>query len=379
MDYILITLYLGSVVFFASIIIFVFLIKRHKLVTGWIKIILLTTLQLIISILLSLVIYFFWTFKFDIMLGPILLPGVIAEIVTISTLCFIVSRWRYMTKLYTVLIFACTFILLLYISLFIYVISNPEPHPEPKVRPASVPKDALWCGAIYERQSHYIGFNYQVNDTTYNFTIYHENGAKDAHHDFSGTGFDETKPLKDQVYGGSGGVIYPKIGGGGDLICTPESGARIRRGIQRDRPDSCIAVFNPFGDRQRQVTFTRDLSAATANQSVSGREIKDSMTISKIYNILDELQIDTAFSRLIPIIEIYEDQGVIVRDYSEEHDIESDIMLVFNDHAYIHSNYNDTLYMSKNYKLPMRLNGDVMKADSCKSRHIHCLIREYLK
>ncbi len=90
MEHLLLNVYLGYIVFVVSAVVFVFITK--KLIKSKLKIALLTILQFIISCSLSLVIWRFWIFPFDIMLGFISLPAVIAEVVTILTIYLIITK-----------------------------------------------------------------------------------------------------------------------------------------------------------------------------------------------------------------------------------------------------------------------------------------------
>lgn len=90
MEHLLLNVYLGSIVFVVSAVVFVFITK--KLIKSKSKIALLTILQFIISCFLSLVIWHFWISPFDIMLGFISLPAVIAEVVTILTIYLIITK-----------------------------------------------------------------------------------------------------------------------------------------------------------------------------------------------------------------------------------------------------------------------------------------------
>ena len=90
MEHLLLNLYLGSVVFVVGTITFVLTIK--KTIKKRPIIILSVVLQFIISFFLSLVIWRFWIFNFDVMLGFISLPATIAEIITISIIHLIIKR-----------------------------------------------------------------------------------------------------------------------------------------------------------------------------------------------------------------------------------------------------------------------------------------------
>lgn len=75
---------LGSVTFIIGLVLFVYLLKRAGVKR--LKLIIYCILQLFISMTLSIVIWRFWIFKIDIMLGCIFLPGIIAEMITIFLL-----------------------------------------------------------------------------------------------------------------------------------------------------------------------------------------------------------------------------------------------------------------------------------------------------
>jgi hypothetical protein len=76
------TLFLGSIVFILGIVfqgVIVFLNKSQS--KGTLKIIVLLLLTRICSVITALFIWRFWFFNFDVMLGPILLPVVISEVI----------------------------------------------------------------------------------------------------------------------------------------------------------------------------------------------------------------------------------------------------------------------------------------------------------
>jgi hypothetical protein len=83
-------MYLGSVVFVIGIITLVLTTKKN--IKSKLKITLLAILQFIVSLFLSLMIWRFWIFNFDIMLGFISLPATIAEIATISIIHLIIKK-----------------------------------------------------------------------------------------------------------------------------------------------------------------------------------------------------------------------------------------------------------------------------------------------
>lgn len=86
----MLNLYLGAVSFITGIIVMVTTTKR--IIKSKFKIKLLVILQFMVSFLLSLLIWRFWIFDFDIMLGFISLPATIAEIITISIIYLIIKK-----------------------------------------------------------------------------------------------------------------------------------------------------------------------------------------------------------------------------------------------------------------------------------------------
>lgn len=86
----MLNLYLGAVSFITGIIVMVTTTKR--IIKSKFKIKLLAFLQFMVSFLLSLLIWRFWIFDFDIMLGFISLPATIAEIITISIIYLIIKK-----------------------------------------------------------------------------------------------------------------------------------------------------------------------------------------------------------------------------------------------------------------------------------------------
>ena len=81
---------LGSVTFIIGLVLFIYLLKRAEVKR--LKLIIYCILQLFISMTLSIIIWRFWIFKIDIMLGCIFLPGIIAEMITILLLYFCIKR-----------------------------------------------------------------------------------------------------------------------------------------------------------------------------------------------------------------------------------------------------------------------------------------------
>lgn len=92
MDSIVLNLYLGIVSFSIGTI-FLFLILK-RIIKSKRKIVPFLVFQFIISFILSLIIWRFWIFDHDIMLGIILLPAAIAEVFTTTIICIIVL-WHY--------------------------------------------------------------------------------------------------------------------------------------------------------------------------------------------------------------------------------------------------------------------------------------------
>ncbi len=83
-------LFWGSITYLIGSIVF-FFILRKALIKRW-GIIILLLLQFFVSVILSFVIWQFGYFDIDIMIGMILIPALIAEIITISFFHFI-RKW----------------------------------------------------------------------------------------------------------------------------------------------------------------------------------------------------------------------------------------------------------------------------------------------
>lgn len=86
-ELILLQLFLGSITYLIGSIV-LFFVLRKALINRF-RILILLLLQFFVSVVLSLAIYQFWTFDIDIMIGIILIPAFIAEIITISFFYFI--------------------------------------------------------------------------------------------------------------------------------------------------------------------------------------------------------------------------------------------------------------------------------------------------
>ncbi len=81
MEYLFLNVYLGSVVFLIGTVIFYFLFKR--IIRNVPLVIVLDLIHLLFSSVLSLAIWRFWPFGFDVILGPLSFPALIAESVVI--------------------------------------------------------------------------------------------------------------------------------------------------------------------------------------------------------------------------------------------------------------------------------------------------------
>ena len=88
----MLNLYLGAVVFLTGMIILLY--TARNVIRNKFKIILLIILHFIVSFVLSLIIWRFWFFDFDIMFGFISLPAIISEIITTSIVYFIYMYQR---------------------------------------------------------------------------------------------------------------------------------------------------------------------------------------------------------------------------------------------------------------------------------------------
>lgn len=93
-ELLLLTCYLGAFILVIGAFIFSFLIYRYKQSKeiSIIKIIFFTFIQIFLSIILSTIIWMFWSFNIDVMFGIILMPSLIAEIITMS-LFYLLKRW----------------------------------------------------------------------------------------------------------------------------------------------------------------------------------------------------------------------------------------------------------------------------------------------
>jgi len=91
MDFLLLNLFLGFVPFVIGMVVSALIIRRiekHKF-----KIIFWIVLQFVFSFFLSVAVWYFWVFDFDIMVRFISLPALTAETITISTI-YLYSRRR---------------------------------------------------------------------------------------------------------------------------------------------------------------------------------------------------------------------------------------------------------------------------------------------
>lgn len=83
-------LYLGSISFIIGTLFFIIILQKLRLKK--IKILLYTILQIISSIIITSIIHIIWNPHYDIMFSFIFLPNIIAEVITISSLLFIIKK-----------------------------------------------------------------------------------------------------------------------------------------------------------------------------------------------------------------------------------------------------------------------------------------------
>jgi len=83
-------LYLGSISFIIGTLFFIIILQKLRLKK--IKILLYTILQIISSIIITSIIHIIWNPHYDIMFSFIFLPNIIAEVITISSLLFIIKN-----------------------------------------------------------------------------------------------------------------------------------------------------------------------------------------------------------------------------------------------------------------------------------------------
>lgn len=88
----LLGLYLGSIVYIIGLLVFIFLIYKKKI--SIYKLFTLSSVQLFLSIALSIFMWKFWFLNTDIMLGFIFLPGLCAESISILILYFTISKYH---------------------------------------------------------------------------------------------------------------------------------------------------------------------------------------------------------------------------------------------------------------------------------------------
>ena len=81
MEYFFLNVYLGSFVFLIGAVIFYFLFKR--IIRNVPLVLVLDLIHLLFSSVLSLAIWRFWPFGFDVIFGPLSFPALIAESVVI--------------------------------------------------------------------------------------------------------------------------------------------------------------------------------------------------------------------------------------------------------------------------------------------------------
>lgn len=84
-ELLLLTFYLGIMMFVMGTFIFIFLICKYRKnkKKSIIKTISFVCIQFLASIILSIIIWKFWLFNVDVMIGVILIPSLFAEIITI--------------------------------------------------------------------------------------------------------------------------------------------------------------------------------------------------------------------------------------------------------------------------------------------------------
>lgn len=87
----LLNIFLGSITYLMFT--FVLMIYFYEKQITILRKILYTFIQLIISILLSFIIWRFWFFNFDIMFGFILLPSLFAQVITFLSFIFFVRKY----------------------------------------------------------------------------------------------------------------------------------------------------------------------------------------------------------------------------------------------------------------------------------------------
>lgn len=93
MELIKLGILLGSMTFVVGLILFFYFLKRIEI--KGLKLVIYCILQVFISVTFSIIIWRFWIFKIDIMLGGIFLPGIFAELITILLLLFFIKRETY--------------------------------------------------------------------------------------------------------------------------------------------------------------------------------------------------------------------------------------------------------------------------------------------
>jgi hypothetical protein len=73
--------FLGSIAYIAGLLFQTIIVVKLNKRLLWKKLLLLLLVSRIISLTLTLLIWIYWFFNFDIMLGPFLIPAVVAEII----------------------------------------------------------------------------------------------------------------------------------------------------------------------------------------------------------------------------------------------------------------------------------------------------------
>ncbi|GAB6121781.1 hypothetical protein JCM30204_29300 [Dysgonomonas termitidis] len=88
----LLTVYLGSIVYLIGLIIFIFLIYRKF--NNKLNLVILSFVQLLLSIILSILIWRFWPLEIDIIQGLIFLPSICAEVISVLLLYLIIQGYK---------------------------------------------------------------------------------------------------------------------------------------------------------------------------------------------------------------------------------------------------------------------------------------------
>lgn len=91
-EMITLTIYLGSIMYILGFIAYIYIgrVKYKYLKTT--NLILLNIIRLLLSLFLSIIIWRFWPFKFDINLGFVFYPAIISEIITLFIFFYLTKR-----------------------------------------------------------------------------------------------------------------------------------------------------------------------------------------------------------------------------------------------------------------------------------------------